>query len=83
MAADVDSILNDLKNNKYAPVYFLQGEEPFFIDQVSDFIEKNALDETAKGFNQMIMYGKDVSIQDVINNARRFPMMSERQVVIV
>ncbi len=83
MAVDVDSILSDLKNNKYSPVYFLQGDEPFFIDQVSDYIEKNALDEAAKGFNQMVMYGKDVSINDVISNARRFPMMSERQVVIV
>ncbi len=83
MAADLDSVLNDLKNNKYAPVYFLQGDEPFFIDQVANFIEENALDEASKGFNQMVMYGKDVSIQEVINNARRFPMMSERQVVIV
>lgn len=83
MAVDVDSILTDLKNNKYAPVYFLQGEEPFFIDLVSDFIEKNALEEAAKGFNQIVMYGKEANTQDVINNARRFPMMSERQVVIV
>ncbi len=83
MATDINSILSDLNNNKYAPIYFLQGEEPFFIDQVSDFIEANALDEAAKGFNQVVLYGKDVSIADVINNAKRFPMMSERQVVIV
>ncbi len=83
MATDVNAILSDLNNNKYAPIYFLQGEEPFFIDQVSDFIEKNALDEASKGFNQIVMYGKDVSMNEVLGNARRFPMMSDRQVVIV
>jgi len=83
MAADVDSILNDLKNNKYSPIYFLQGEEPFFIDQVSDYIEKNVVDEASKGFNQIIMYGKDVSVNEVVNNARRFPMMSDRQLVLI
>lgn len=80
---NIESVLSDLKNNKYAPVYFLQGEEPFFIDQISDFIEENAMDEAAKSFNQMILYGKDVKMNDILSNARRFPMMSDRQVVIV
>lgn len=76
-------ILNDLKKGKYAPVYFLQGEETFFIDQISDYIEENAIDEASKSFNQTVMYGKDVNVVTILNNARRFPMMSERQLVLV
>ncbi|WP_194976327.1 DNA polymerase III subunit delta [Aquiflexum lacus] len=83
MATKAEDVLKDLKSGKYAPIYFLQGEESFFIDEISDFIENNALQEHDKGFNQIIMYGKDVSITDVLNNARRFPMMADRQVVIV
>lgn len=83
MATKAADILKDLKKGQYAPVYFLQGEETFFIDQVADFIEKNAIEESAKGFNQVIMYGKDVNVVTVLNNARRFPMMSNRQLVMV
>ena len=83
MAATFDSIIQQLRKNQYAPVYFLQGEETYFIDRISDFIEANALEESQKGFNQMVIYGKDAEMSAVINNARRFPMMSERQVVIV
>ena len=83
MAQTADSVLKDLKAGRYAPVYFLQGDEPFFIDKISDYIEKNALSEAEKGFNQMVMYGKDVDVTSILNNARRYPMMSERQVVIV
>lgn len=83
MPADQDKILKEVKSGKYAPVYFLQGEETFFIDQISDYIEKNCLNETEKGFNQTVLYGKDVNMTTILTNARRFPMMSERQVVIV
>lgn len=83
MALQASDILSTLRSGEYAPLYFLQGEEPFFIDQVSRFIEKNALDEAQKGFNQIILYGRDVTVNDVLQNARRFPMMSDRQVVIV
>ena len=76
-------ILKNLRAGQYAPVYFLEGEEPYYIDLISDYIEQNALDEMAKGFNQIILYGKDVRMSDVLNNAKRFPMMSDRQVVIV
>lgn len=78
-----ESVLKDLKSNKYAPVYFLQGEEPYYIDKISNYIEANALKEHEKGFNQIIMYGQDVNMSVILNNARRYPMMSERQVVIV
>ncbi len=76
-------LINDMRANKYAPVYFLQGEEPYYIDLIADFVENNALDAAAKGFNQVILYGKDVKVSDVLTHARRFPMMSDRQVVII
>ena len=83
MSQHPDQVLSDLKAGKYAPVYFLQGEEAFYIDQISDFIEDNCLQEADRGFNQTIMYGKDVVMSQVITNARRFPMMAERQLVLV
>jgi len=83
MDANVRKILSEIKSRKYAPVYFLQGEETYYIDLISDYIEQNVLSESEKGFNQVILYGKDVSMAAVLTNARRFPMMAERQVVIV
>jgi len=83
MAQTAESVLSELKTNKYAPVYFLQGEETYYIDLISDYIENNVLSDAEKGFNQTIMYGRDVSMSDILTNARRFPMMSDRQVVIV
>ena len=76
-------IIKNIKAGQYAPIYFLDGEEPYYIDLIAGLIEEHALDESAKGFNQIILYGKDVRISDVLNNAKRFPMMSDRQVVIV
>jgi DNA polymerase-3 subunit delta len=76
-------ILKRLYENEYAPIYFLFGPEVFYIDQITEYIEKNALPESQKGFNQIIIYGKDAGVHEIINNAKRFPMMSDRQVVIV
>ncbi|HBT08316.1 MAG TPA: DNA polymerase III subunit delta, partial [Leeuwenhoekiella sp.] len=59
------------------------GEEPYYIDQLADYIADNVLTEEEKGFNQMVLYGRDVSLDDVLSQAKRFPMMAERQVVIV
>lgn len=78
-----ESIVTDIKKGKISPIYFLMGEEPFFIDSISGYIEKNLLQEEEKGFNQMILYGRDVSVEDIIDNARRYPMMAQRQVIIV
>ena len=64
-------------------MYFLHGEEPYYIDKVSDFIEENALDEAEKSFNLTVLYGKDVDHIAVLDNARRYPMMAPRQVVII
>ena len=65
------------------PIYFLMGEEPYYIDKISDFIEENILDEAEKGFNQQVMYGRDTTIEDIVSSAKRYPMMAERQVLIV
>ncbi|MEO9954692.1 DNA polymerase III subunit delta [Nonlabens sp.] len=81
--SDATNILADLKQKRYAPVYFLCGAEPYFIDQVSDYIEDNVLDEGEKGFNQTVIYGKDTTMAEILENAKRFPMMSEHQVIIV
>jgi DNA polymerase-3 subunit delta len=83
MDASIKKILTDLKAKRYAPVYFLQGEETFYIDQIADYVEANVLSDAEKGFNQVIVYGKDVTMATILTHARRFPMMAERQVVIV
>lgn len=76
-------IIKDVKAGALKPIYVLFGEEPYFIDVISSYIEKNVLSEEEKGFNQMVLYGKDVTIDDIVANAKRYPMMAERQVVIV
>jgi DNA polymerase-3 subunit delta len=78
-----DKVLNDLKEGKYAPVYFLQGEEPYYIDLLSGYIENHCLPESERGFNQTILYGKDTNVSTILQNARKYPMFSERQVVII
>ena len=76
-------VLADLKQGRFAPLYFLQGEEPYAIDQIADFIEAHALTDAEKSFNQTICYGKEVALQAVLESARRFPMGAQRQVIIV
>ena len=76
-------IIEEIKKGKISNVYFLQGEEVYFIDEISDFIEKNVLSDSEKAFNQVILYGKDESIPTILTHAKRFPMMADRQVVIV
>lgn len=78
-----DDILNDLKKKIYRPVYFLSGEEPYYIDLISDYIEENFLQPEEKEFNQSVIYGRDTNVEDIIFNCKRYPMMSNYQVVIV
>ena len=78
-----ESIISDLRNKKYAPVYFLMGDEPYYIDKITDFIADNVLSESEKPFNQVIVYGKDTDIATIIDTARRYPMMASYFVVIV
>ena len=80
---EVLKIVNDIKAGNIKPIYFLMGEEPYYIDKLSDYIEEKVLIEEEKGFNQTVLYGRDVSIEDIISTAKRYPMMAERQVVIV
>ena len=78
-----EQILKDLKNKIYKPIYFLTGDEPYFIDEITDYISQYVLTDEEKTFNQEILYGKDTDIPSIINSARRFPMISGNQVVIV
>ena len=80
---EVLKIVNNIKAGNIKPIYFLMGEEPYYIDKLSDYIEKNILTEDEKGFNQTVLYGRDVTVEDIISSAKRYPMMSERQVVII
>ena len=80
---EVKQLVEDIKDRKIKPIYFLMGEEPYYIDKISDFIEQSVLTEEERGFNQMVLYGRDVSVEDIISNAKRYPMMAEYQVVIV
>ncbi len=76
-------IISDLKKKIYKPVYFLSGEEPYFIDKISDFIEKKILDEAEREFNQTVLYGRDTDVGTIIGEAKRYPMMSDKMVIIV
>ena len=76
-------ILEKLKARKYETVYVLQGEEPYYIDLISNYIERNVLSESEKSFNQVVLYGKDSPVNLILTHAKRYPMMAERQVVIV
>lgn len=78
-----EEIMSDLKKRIFKPVYFLAGDEPYYIDQITDFIVEKVLSDSEKAFNQVIIYGDDTTINSIIDTARRFPMMSSHQVVIV
>lgn len=83
MDAQAGKILEQIKKKKPAPVYFLQGDEVYFIDLISGTVENSFLEEHEKGFNQVVLYGAETSVAAILTNARRFPMMSEYQVVVV
>ncbi len=78
-----EQIYADLKNKIYHPIYFLSGDEPFYIDLISDYIEKNVLNELEKEFNQTVLYGKETSVETIISYVKRFPMMANYQVIII
>lgn len=83
MAQTPQTILEELQKGVFRPFYFLQGDEPYFIDKIADYIENHALDPSERGFNQLVMYGRDNTVGNVIVQARRYPMMAQKQVVIV
>ncbi len=78
-----DDILKELRAKQYRPIYYLMGEESYYIDLISDYIMENVLSETEKEFNLTVVYGADIDVASIINAAKRYPMMSEYQVVIV
>lgn len=78
-----NEICNDIKEKKFYPIYVLMGDEPFFIDKITDLLIEHALKEEERDFNQTILYGADTKATDILNAARRFPMMSEFQLVVV
>src|SRR5580765_1462902 len=80
---EVVKIINDIKAGNLKPIYFLMGEESYYIDKITEYLENNLLTEDEKGFNQMVLYGRDTNIDEIVGNAKRYPMMAERQVVIV
>ena len=80
---EVRQLVEDIRNKNIKPIYFLMGEEPYYIDRISEYIEDNVLSEDEKGFNQMVVYGRDSSVDEIVSNAKRFPMMAEYQVIIV
>ena len=80
---EVKAIIKSIKDRNFNSIYFLMGDEPFYIDQISNTIENSVLSDEEKGFNQTIVYGRDISIDGIIGHAKRFPMMSEFQVIIV
>jgi DNA polymerase-3 subunit delta len=78
-----EQIIADLKNKIYRPVYFLYGDEPYYIDFICDYIEENVLNEAEREFDQSVLYGRDTNVGVIIDTARRYPMMSGYQVVII
>ncbi len=79
----VKEIVSEINKGNPKPIYFLMGEEPYYIDRISKYISDNVLSEDEKGFNQMVLYGKETSVDEVVGNAKRYPMMADYQVVIV
>ena len=78
-----DSIMADLKAGKFVPVYYLMGDEPYYIDQIADYIAEHVLQPEERDFNQTVLFGSDVNASQIADYARRYPMMSEYQVLIV
>ena len=78
-----NEILANLRKKVYQPVYFLMGDETYFIDEICDYIANNVLNESEKEFNQTVLYGKDTDVATIISESKRFPLMGEHSVVIV
>jgi len=78
-----DGIMRNLKARKFAPIYYLMGDEPYYIDKIADYIANNVLKPEERDFNQMVMFGSETSASQIADAAKRYPMMSEYQVIIV
>ena len=80
---EYNALVSEIRKKQFRPIYFLMGEEPFFIDKLVELIEETALSEEEKSFNQSVLYGADTNMNDIVSEAKRYPMMAERVVVIV
>jgi len=80
---EAKQLVADIKDKRLKPIYFLMGDEPYYIDKIASYIGDTVLSDAEKGFNQMTLYGRDTSIEELVSNAKRYPMMAEYQVVIV
>ena len=80
---EINSIISKINNKVYSPVYFLMGEETYYIDLISDLLENKVLSQEEKSFNQTILYGKDTTAEEIISVCKRFPLMSKFQLVII
>lgn len=80
---NANTVLSDIKKRKFSPVYLLHGDESYFIDQITDALEEHVLNDAQKGFDETILYGKDTSIINVVNAAKRYPMMSDHQLIMI
>jgi len=83
MEITYEEIISDVKKRIFKPVYFLAGEEPYYIDLITDYIEQNILPESERSFNQMVVYGEDTTVSNIIEISRKYPMMATHQVIIV
>jgi DNA polymerase-3 subunit delta len=81
MIVTFNQLMKDLQKKVYSPIYLLYGDEPYYVDQISDYLIENVLDETEKAFNQVVLYGRDTSAVILADQCRRFPMMGDRQLV--
>ena len=78
-----EEIISDIRKRIFKPVYFLAGEEPYYIDLITDYIEQNVLPESERSFNQMVIYGEDTTVSNIIEISRKYRMMASHQVIIV
>lgn len=83
MIPAVDALLKDIRNKRIAPVYLVHGDEPYYLDRIAEELEKVAVPVAERGFNQFVLFGKDTDVGAVLNYARRYPFMAERQLVLV
>ncbi|TDB66968.1 DNA polymerase III subunit delta [Arundinibacter roseus] len=83
MALTPEAVLKEIRAKKIKPLYFIYGDEPYYIDLLAEELEKRVVSESEKGFNQFVIYGKDTDITGVLGYARRYPFMAERQLILV
>ena len=82
-AVTYDSVMSELKARQFKPIYYLMGDESYYIDKIADWIADNVLQPEERDFNQTVLFGSDVNASQIVDAAKRYPMMAERQVLIV